>query len=214
MNYAVRLSRTGTLIGRLEATIVEGRAEVAYLFDPQFWGQGYATEAMSAFHDHLQQNEHVSEFWATTAPRNVRSIRLLDRLGYAPAPEPWPRLLSYEKGDLVFVQRSFAPEPRSTPFDIRAGRAAPLGPDTPLSLVWLPGAEEQEAQLLVRSGAEAAVQVINSRLRAVPVDQRGEPGAAGALRRIDVKQHAALPAQSSNGAHVLHDARFVVDVHD
>ncbi|MGQ0636945.1 MAG: GNAT family N-acetyltransferase [Planctomycetaceae bacterium] len=74
VNFAVKLAADGVLIGRLEATIVDGRAEVAYLFDPQFWGQGYAGEAMIAFQDHLRQNECVAEFWATTMPRNGRSI--------------------------------------------------------------------------------------------------------------------------------------------
>jgi RimJ/RimL family protein N-acetyltransferase len=81
------------------------RAEIAYLFGPRFWGQGYATEAMSVFQDHLRQNEHIAEFWATTAPTNTPSIRLLERLGYVPGITARPRLLSYEDGDLVFVLR-------------------------------------------------------------------------------------------------------------
>jgi RimJ/RimL family protein N-acetyltransferase len=103
VNYAVRLKADGTLIGRLEATIIGQRAEVAYLFGPRYWGRGYATEAMSAFQNQLRQDWRVSEFWATTSPQNARSIRLLGRLGYVEQHDSWPTLSSYDEGDCVFV---------------------------------------------------------------------------------------------------------------
>jgi len=105
LNYALRLKANGTLIGRLQATIRERRAEVAYLLGPEYWGQGYATEAMSAFQVDLRENAQVTEFWATTAPQNFRSVHLLERLGYVQIGDSWPALLSYESGDLVFVLR-------------------------------------------------------------------------------------------------------------
>ena len=103
LNYAVRLKSNGTLIGQLQATIIEQQAEVAYLFGPRHWGHGYAAEAMSAFQDHLRQNWCVGEFWAATTPQNIRSIRLLRRLGYVELCDSWPTLASYDPGDLVFV---------------------------------------------------------------------------------------------------------------
>jgi RimJ/RimL family protein N-acetyltransferase len=99
------LKANEALIGTLQATIIQRHAEVAYLFDPQFWGYGYATEAMWTFQAHLRDQERVAEFWATTAPGNARSIRLLERLGYTPVTTAWPRPLSYEEGDLVFALR-------------------------------------------------------------------------------------------------------------
>jgi len=106
INYATRLRATGILIGRLEATIVDQRAEIAFLFGPQYWGHGYASEAMSAFQEHLRQTARVNEFWATTNPDNSRSIKLLGRLGYVETTTSWPNLLSYDEGDLVFFLRS------------------------------------------------------------------------------------------------------------
>src|ERR1700722_15641143 len=50
VDYAVRLPATGELIGRLEATVIKRRAEVAYLFGPAFWGCGYATEGLQWLH--------------------------------------------------------------------------------------------------------------------------------------------------------------------
>jgi RimJ/RimL family protein N-acetyltransferase len=105
LNYAVKLRTDASLIGRLEATIIEQRAEVAYLFGPRFWGQGYAAEAMAALQDHLRQCEHVTEIWATTTAENTRSIKLLDRFGYVQISDSWPPLVSYASGNLVFALR-------------------------------------------------------------------------------------------------------------
>jgi RimJ/RimL family protein N-acetyltransferase len=105
INYAVRSRAQGILLGTLQATIVARRAEVAFLFGPQYWGRGYAAEAMTAFQEHLRHSAPIEEFWATTDPRNLRSIKLLGRLGYIEKSTSWPDLLSYEDGDLVFVLR-------------------------------------------------------------------------------------------------------------
>jgi RimJ/RimL family protein N-acetyltransferase len=103
LNYAVRLRANSTLIGRLEATIIEQRAEIGYLIGPQYWGRRYATEAVSALQDHLRHNWDVTEIWATTTRQNTRSIRLLENLGYVQISNLWPPLVSYKRGDLVFV---------------------------------------------------------------------------------------------------------------
>jgi RimJ/RimL family protein N-acetyltransferase len=101
-NVAVFSADTGQGLGRLEATIFEWRAEVAYLFGAMHWGQGYAQEAMHWLHDRLAEDSVATELWATVAPQNERSIRLLTRLGYAPVAAGWPKLYSYDDGDLIF----------------------------------------------------------------------------------------------------------------
>jgi [ribosomal protein S5]-alanine N-acetyltransferase len=106
VNFALRLRKTGQLIGRVEATLTpaERRAEVAYLLGTPYWGQGYAFEAMTAFQSYLRSEEGIVDCWATTSPHNARSIRLLGRLGYQ-ASETWPKLQTNDEGDLVFVLR-------------------------------------------------------------------------------------------------------------
>ena len=103
LDIIVRLSASGVVIGQLEATILEGRAEVAYLFGPDFWGHGYATEGLAWLHELIRRNFGIQDFWATVKPWNDRSVRLLERSGYREVPdETWPRLTSYDPGDRVF----------------------------------------------------------------------------------------------------------------
>lgn len=100
-NMAVRLTETGEAIGRIEASIVERRAEIGYLFGPRYWGQGYASEAIGWLQQKLQAAGVVT-FWACVTPGNERSVRMLVRLGYDRVESGWPRLDSYDPGDLVF----------------------------------------------------------------------------------------------------------------
>jgi RimJ/RimL family protein N-acetyltransferase len=103
LDYAVRLAESGLAIGRIEATVLDKRAEVAYLFGPDYWGRGYATESLKWLHELINTTFDIQEFWATVMPGNIHSMRLLERCGYLEAPaETWPRLTSYDPGDRVF----------------------------------------------------------------------------------------------------------------
>lgn len=109
-NFAARRLDDGVIIGRVEGTTYgddHAWGEVAYLFDPACWGHGYATEAMEWMLSFLR-GLGATELWAAVLPTNERSIALLARLGFEPAPLPPTRPLgSYDDGDLVFV--SFIP---------------------------------------------------------------------------------------------------------
>lgn len=108
-NAVVRRLDTKEAIGRLEGTLVDRRAEIAFLFGPNHWGMGFATEAVTWRHSRLATLECINEFWATANPTNARSIRLLQRLGYEQQTREWPRLFSLDAGNLVF-RRSIASE--------------------------------------------------------------------------------------------------------
>jgi RimJ/RimL family protein N-acetyltransferase len=89
------------VVGRLEATVHHGIAEVAYVFGPAHWGQGYATEGTAWMIDDLRA-QGVQAFWAAVLPENAGSIRLLERLGFiAKDPGDTP-LESFDPGDLTF----------------------------------------------------------------------------------------------------------------
>jgi len=94
----------GTVIGRIEATLHGGIAEIAYVFGPRWWGRGYATEATRWLLDELRR-QGVQACWATVAPENEASVRLLRRLGFVEVEPRGVSLLSYDDGDLTFVRR-------------------------------------------------------------------------------------------------------------
>lgn len=103
LNFAVLCA--GNVIGRIEATLHSGIAEIAYVFGPAWWGHGYATEAVSWLLSHLA-GRGVSVVWAATTPGNEASARLLERLGFVTTQPPTHlRLLSYDDGDLVLSRQ-------------------------------------------------------------------------------------------------------------
>ena len=70
LNWVIRLP-TSKLVGYVQATVdPNGRAAIAYELSSAYWGRGLARRAVQAM---------ISELV------NLRSMRLLDRLGFSPA---------------------------------------------------------------------------------------------------------------------------------
>jgi RimJ/RimL family protein N-acetyltransferase len=109
LNFLVRAPDSGQAVGRLEATVHDGIAEVAFLFGAESWGRGYASYGLRWLRDEVVRTCGPLAFWATTVEANSRCRALLTRTGYVQvAPEQAPRLLSYGDGDLVFTNRTAA----------------------------------------------------------------------------------------------------------
>jgi len=105
VDYAVRIKESRVAIGRVEATIIESRAEVAYMLGVSYWRQGYGSESILWLQRFLQENYGVKEFWATVTPGNEASKRLLLKNNYVEIlDEKIPRLTSYDPGDWVFFR--------------------------------------------------------------------------------------------------------------
>lgn len=110
LNYLMREGPGGRLLGRLEATVVRDRAEVAFLLDPAFWGRGLARSGLEWLHAEVVRVAGPVEFWATTTPSNTRCQALLRRAGYASVdPVGLPALATYDPGDLVFRRNPVPP---------------------------------------------------------------------------------------------------------
>lgn len=105
LNFVVRLSNTGELVGRLEATVHDGFAEVAFVFSPSHWGQGYATQGVRWLHEYLRDFTQVRTLWAACTPENSKSASLLQRCDYIQVSTP-PNLplYTYDEGDFLFTQ--------------------------------------------------------------------------------------------------------------
>jgi RimJ/RimL family protein N-acetyltransferase len=68
----------GAVLGKLGAWKLP---EFGFLIDPDYWGQGIASEAMAAFIDRRRALGTI-ELRADVDPRNVSSLRLLKRHGF------------------------------------------------------------------------------------------------------------------------------------
>jgi RimJ/RimL family protein N-acetyltransferase len=108
LNFVVREQSTNHVLGRLEATLHDSIAEVAFLFIPRHWGKGFAHESLSWLHAEVKRTYGITSFWATTVPANTRCQSLLLRSGYQRVATGAPVLYSFETGDLVFHLRDAA----------------------------------------------------------------------------------------------------------
>jgi RimJ/RimL family protein N-acetyltransferase len=87
LNWVVRLD-SGELAGYVQATVHADRcAAIAYVLASKHWGRGIASRAVAAMLDLLRQEHGVDRFRAVLKAHNARSRRLLERLGFVPAPD-------------------------------------------------------------------------------------------------------------------------------
>jgi ribosomal-protein-alanine N-acetyltransferase len=76
----------GLVIGRvrLEFDQANQTAELGYGVARPYWGRGIATEAARATIDYAFSELTVAKIWARVDPRNVGSVRVLEKLGMLP----------------------------------------------------------------------------------------------------------------------------------
>ncbi len=80
--WSMTLKDDDTAIGTLAATTRRpGVAEIGYLLVREYWGHGYAREAVTALIDLLLAEGHRRVF-ADTDPDNIASIAMLEGLGF------------------------------------------------------------------------------------------------------------------------------------
>lgn len=107
LNWVVRL-RGDVPIGYVQATVpASRRALIAYEFGSAWWGQGYAREATQAMIDELVAHHDARGFAAVLKCANFRSLRLLERLGFARA-SPEAHALANVDPDECLMQRDVA----------------------------------------------------------------------------------------------------------
>ncbi len=81
---AATLRITGELIGNCGLRLKEAGAHeggIGFELDPDYWGQGYATEAAQAMVEFGFSEFGLHRIWARCLADNSRSARVLERLG-------------------------------------------------------------------------------------------------------------------------------------
>jgi RimJ/RimL family protein N-acetyltransferase len=85
LNWVIRLP-TGELIGYVQATVhPNGSATIAYELSSTHWGCGLASQAVRAMISELTEHYGVGSLSAVLKRENLRSLRLLERLGFSHA---------------------------------------------------------------------------------------------------------------------------------
>jgi len=84
--WAVALSPDGAAIGCCDLSEIDrhhGRAEIGFLFNRAYWGNGYALEAMQSVAEYAFEDLRLRRLWARFHDGNIASQRLLERLGFS-----------------------------------------------------------------------------------------------------------------------------------
>ena len=80
--YAIRLKETGRLIGiLLYFDEADGACEIGYGLGSDWWGQGYATEAVRRFLDYLFEEKGIRSVCASFFTGNDASRRVMEKCG-------------------------------------------------------------------------------------------------------------------------------------
>lgn len=86
LNWIVR-TESGAIAGYVQATVEESKeTNVAYVFSPQFHGQGIATAAVRKMLGVVVAEYQATFLFIVAEAANVRSLRLAERLGFTIAP--------------------------------------------------------------------------------------------------------------------------------
>jgi RimJ/RimL family protein N-acetyltransferase len=95
LRFAIELRATGQFIGNASLHHFfeqNRRCEIGYALGSQYWGQGYATEALEAVIGYGFHALGLNRIEADIDPRNVGSARVLEKLGFRKEgymPERW-----------------------------------------------------------------------------------------------------------------------------
>jgi ribosomal-protein-alanine N-acetyltransferase len=105
LNWIIRLP-SSEAIGYVQATVHPGgRAAIAYVLSSRYWGRGLASEAVEAMLAELIAHHGARALTAVLKRANLRSMRLLERLGFAPA-SPERRSEVQVDADEVLMERA------------------------------------------------------------------------------------------------------------
>jgi [ribosomal protein S5]-alanine N-acetyltransferase len=114
LNWVILLPGAGP-IGFVQATVhPDGRADIAYTLASPYWGRGLASTAVRTMIEELVGEYGVRSLSATLKRANHRSLRLLERLGFAEA-TPEMRVGRRIAADELLMVHDVSPKPPEAP---------------------------------------------------------------------------------------------------
>ena len=104
LNWVIRLP-TSELIGYVQATVhTNERAAIAYELSNAYWGRGLGRQAVQAMISELVQHYRVRCLSSVLKRGNLRSMRLLERLGFSLASPEEHTKHQVEPGELLMLR--------------------------------------------------------------------------------------------------------------
>ncbi len=101
LNWVIRVP-TSELIGYVQATVrPDGHAAIAYELSSAYWGRGLARQAVQAMISELVEHYQVRCLSAVLKRGNLRSMRLLERLGFSLASPEQHAKQQVEPGEML-----------------------------------------------------------------------------------------------------------------
>lgn len=79
--WAITEKGADQVIGGISIRPRDSEADFGYVLNRRHWNRGIATEAATAVTDWAMSTRGLSRIWATCDTENVRSIRVLEKLG-------------------------------------------------------------------------------------------------------------------------------------
>lgn len=106
LNWVIRLKDSGELAGYVQATLHAGsaRAAIAYELNSRYWGRGLASAAVALMLRELAGKYGVHELSAVLKRGNLRSLKLLQRLGFEPGPDALRERWQVEPDELLMTR--------------------------------------------------------------------------------------------------------------
>ena len=112
LNWVIRVPDQ-RLIGFVQATVHgNGSAGIAYELSSTDWGRGLAQQAVALMIGELNEHYRVDHFHAVLKSANRRSVRLLERLGFALAPEALRAALEIDADEIIMQREMPSTSPR------------------------------------------------------------------------------------------------------
>jgi ribosomal-protein-alanine N-acetyltransferase len=79
--WVITRKQDQSLLGMIELRLVGFKADLGYGLARQYWGQGYATEAVQALVGWALAQEGIYRVWAVCDTENLASARVLEKAG-------------------------------------------------------------------------------------------------------------------------------------